>query len=260
MPTITFRGRILPDHPKITVPRLSPMRWTDPADGSVVQLTVSIAQSDIAAVYEITTYNPDDIHLLHIGALEHSRAIVDCICFSQGLGRTVMLDDVVYPDGEVRKLSYENTELAHLCTAFDLSTNAPSGDDFKAMYHLVVKEAELFLAINDLVMAITIPGHIAVNCARAVEGLRNIMLPDDPHRTLGWAYLRRELNLEKSYTEFITSASAGPRHGDRSDMADMAEEHTQEILKRLWVIMNRFLEYRKRGNDTLPLSLFPFLS
>jgi hypothetical protein len=109
--------------------------------------------------------------------------------------------------------------------------------DFAAMYFLVMVEPPLFLALNELIVAITIPAHITVNCARAIESLRTILVPNDPDRAKGWAELRRVLHLERSYLEFVIKASAEPRHGDKTYME---QAKGQEILERSWIIMNRF--------------------
>jgi hypothetical protein len=125
------------------------------------------------------------------------------------------------------------------------------------MYAMVITEPPLFLALNELIVAISIPGHITVNCGRAIESLRTILVPNDPTRAKAWAEMRKVLRLERSYLDFIIEASANPRHGDKSYLE---QETAQEILERSWVIMNRFLEFRKKGSVGLPADEFSILS
>jgi len=71
-----------------------------------------------------------------------------------------------------------------------------------------------------------------------------------------WAKMRSALNLTEEYLKYITDLSKGPRHGERTRIEG---ESTTEITRRSWIIMNRFIEYRKRGNQDLPTSDFPLL-
>jgi hypothetical protein len=68
--------------------------------------------------------------------------------------------------------------------------------------------------------------------------------------------MRDSLNIDQPYLEFITEHSKGPRHGDVKGSTFSA---TRETIKRSWIVMNRFLEFRKRGNRPLSLSEFPLL-
>jgi hypothetical protein len=108
--------------------------------------------------------------------------------------------------------------------------------------------------MHELIEAITLPGLVAINCGRALDGLRNIILPNDTDRRSGWIKLQDELNLGKGFREFVMKISIPPRHGDRTDIPASV---SQDILERSWKIMNRFIEYRRRGNQPLPISEFP---
>ena len=68
--------------------------------------------------------------------------------------------------------------------------------------------------------------------------------------------MRRRLNLSKSYLDFIVDTSKGPRHGDRSYID---QPTLNEVIKRSWIIMNRFLECRLREGEALPSLEFPEL-
>jgi hypothetical protein len=111
------------------------------------------------------------------------------------------------------------------------------------------------MALNDLVTANTLPHYSPVTCARTIEGLRHLIAPGLQPKD-GWSSLRQNLNIDENYLKFITDHSKGPRHGDPQHIPGAI---TTDIITRTWVIMNRFLEYRKRGNDALPISEFPML-
>jgi len=65
------------------------------------------------------------------------------------------------------------------------------------------------------------------------------------------------LNISRDYQQWISEQAKGPRHGDP---AFVPGDVTVEITHRTWVVMNRFLEYRKRGNQPLTAPDFPLLS
>jgi hypothetical protein len=65
-----------------------------------------------------------------------------------------------------------------------------------------------------------------------------------------------ELNRLRTNTRTtIATAAKGPRHGDVTTTTFSAN---RETIRRSWIVMNRFLEFKKRGNQRLSLSEFPF--
>jgi hypothetical protein len=94
-----------------------------------------------------------------------------------------------------------------------------------------------------------------VNCGRALDGIsRLISSSDDPKKR--WIELREKLNLSEPYTQLISNLSTAPRHGWTGpvDMTKVAE-----VRVRSWIILNRFLEFRKRQNAALRGPEFPLL-
>ena len=69
--------------------------------------------------------------------------------------------------------------------------------------------------------------------------------------------MRQNLRIEEAYLKFISTHATGPRHGDR---VHIPPDITRELAMRSWVVMNRFLEFKKRGGAPLPASEFPMLS
>jgi hypothetical protein len=86
--------------------------------------------------------------------------------------------------------------------------------------------------------------------------LRKIVAPGEKKPVRGWAVLQGIVNVDQRFTEWVSELSIDPRHGGWSN-ADEAK--IKEAVRRCWVVMNRFIEYRKRGNQPLPLSKFPVL-
>jgi hypothetical protein len=68
--------------------------------------------------------------------------------------------------------------------------------------------------------------------------------------------MRDVLNLDLDYLKLISDASTNPRHGVPERAGGLL---CSEVVLRTWNVMNRFFEYRKRGNVPLPLAEFPLL-
>lgn len=188
-------------------------------------------------------------------AWDLARTAVDAYCYLAGWGLTVYLDTLVDPSGDVTTVLPKDESLAALCTAFDLKV-ASGPNSFDALYRMLVAEPALFMALNDLIVSITLPHHATVNCARAIEGLRVLMAPSITDRQRAWPIFQDNLNIDRAYREYVTGVSTGPRHGDRTFIPGTV---VTETTKRSWTIMNRFLEYRKSGNQPLAVADFQLL-
>jgi hypothetical protein len=176
-----------------------------------------------------------------------SRTAVELVAFTKGWGLSVELSKFVTPDGverEIGVLMHEN--LSSLCTAYDLT------HDFNNVWAIVQGDKELFGILNDLISSITTPHVSVVNCARAIDGIRNLI----SSKKNDWAAMHRALRVDAPYLMFISEHSKGPRHGNRGYVDGPTID---TILERSWSVMNRFLEYRKRKCTDLPESEFGIL-
>ncbi len=254
MPIVYFTGRVLPSAEaiKITVRDLPAAHWEEVSLGLVMDFTVQIQDSKVSVECQVNRYQDDDLPHLHMRAIDLARAAIDIFCFANGWGLTIWLDTFIKPDGAEQFLVSQMPQLAPLCTAFNL---APTGGQVEDVWKLVVSEPAIFMALNDLIAGITWPHFAPVNCARAIEGLRVLMVPTTD-RKQAWPIFQTNLNIERDYREYVTDISTGPRHGDR---AFIPSTLVTETITRSWVIMNRFLEFRKGGNRPLPLADFPLL-
>jgi hypothetical protein len=257
MPIVHIKGRVFPPVVKVNIKDLPPVDWVEQNGGLVMHITTRIQNSIVDVEFDLNVYTETNFPALLMRAWDLSRAAVDIFCYSTGWGLTVYLDTKIEPDGTESQILPQMLDLAKYCTAFDLSPQNTGPNNYDAFYRIIVVEPGLFMALNDLIVSITIPHHASINCARAVEGLRVLMVPLGVDRRQGWPIMRQNLNLERTYVTFITDVSTAPRHGDRTHIpGPMAIK----IVTRSWIIMNRFLEFRKRGNHALPLIEFPLLS
>jgi hypothetical protein len=258
MQIVHFKGKVLPYDPAvlhIDVKDLPSLNWTDGQTGDSMTITTKIDASVVDIEFVVKNFDEKDIPALMMKAWDLARAAVDLWCLKAGWGLGVVIDSIVKPDGTSGTLLSKNESLGALVTALDGST--PGINNYDACYRLLVKEPPLFMALNDLIVSITLPHVATVNCARAIEGLRVLMAPAATDRKHAWPILQGNLNIDREYREYVTDISTGPRHGDRTFTPGTV---VTETVKRSWIIMNRFLEYRKRGNQALPLAEFPLMT
>ena len=231
--------------------------WRESTMASLVRFNLQIVASVIDVECVVESYDPtDDQSLLLIRAFQFTRSLTDCLAFTSGEGLTIIFDDLIEPDGNCKHIRFANDNLSRLAVTFNHS-DTTGERSLAAMFALVGAEPALFLALNDLITAVSTPGLVAINCGRAIEGLRSILMPDDETRTTGWEVFRHVLNLDRSYTDYITKASVAPRHGNK--VAVPGEAENKQLLEYSWTTMDRFLAFRKEGSIPLPLSRFPML-
>jgi hypothetical protein len=179
-----------------------------------------------------------------------AHASVDLVAFCMGYGISIVLDRFFDPSGVETVIVSRDPALPPLVTAVSL------GGDFDFAHGLVLTETPLRMAMNDLVRSITFPHVSPVNCARAMDRLRHLIAPNIKEK-LAWDQMRDALQIDRPYLQFITDNSAKPRHGFPGHVPGTI---TNEIVRRSWIIMNRYFEYRKRGAAKLPVTDFPLLT
>jgi hypothetical protein len=183
-------------------------------------------------------------------ALDIVRTALDLTSFSDGRPWTLILEKYTGPDGKTRAFGLAEPWVEPLCTA------VKQGDSYLQVLGLLLSEPPLFYALQDLIEAIKLPRRPVINCARVVDTLRS-QIAGRRTRKVGWQILQQNLQISQPYLAFITDLSKGHRHGDWQETID--PDNAKEATIRTWVIMNRFLEFRKRGNEPLPPSDFPLL-
>lgn len=127
--------------------------------------------------------------------------------------------------------------------------------DLRAIANIVITDPSLFRALQDIIECITIPHVATVNCGRIIDGIRRQIAPGLGAKQ-GWPAMHKALNVSQKYQEYISEISTGPRH---ADPAFVSGQITAEVVKRTWIIMDRYLEYRKRGKAILTAPEFPEL-
>ena len=240
-------------------PKLPPSRWLGPfrLNGRMEEtnyemvLNLEIRQSQIDVSVGVEKYSEELFTHIFRAAYDLARAAVELVAFKQGWGLTITFSRCMLPDGVSKPIAAMQPELGALCTAFSLDS------DFERMLKIVLEDVLIWPVFNDLISAISGPNVAPVNCARAIEGIRHsIARGAITNRAKQWEMMRSVLNIDESYISLISDNSTDHRHGNRTMIRGAI---VQEITSRAWVIADRFLEYRKRGSDPLPIDEFPLM-
>jgi hypothetical protein len=256
MPTIHFMGKVHPPGLRVTIDDLLPQHFERISDRSKTSYLVRIIESHIGVEAYVENLG-EDISEISNRALELARSALDAFCFNKGWGLSATLD--VYID--VAGIEHVLVPVSSTIDFTDRSYTANTthvGTGLNILYRQMASNIILSTAINDLIVAITLPRTAEIGCARAVEGIRTLMTPPDMERVDGWPIMREKLNLSESYLRFITDVSKKPRHGSR---VFIEPSILSTLIARAWKIMERYLAFEQRGNGLpLPVEDFPMLN
>lgn len=262
MAIFRFTGRVLPASTNFTMDGPFNAHWEDsgidPLVKFVMDASLRITKGVVEVHCESNLFGNQnyDAHV-HLRAMDVTRTFVDSYAYARALGLSVILETVVKPDGIKYNIEEKRPDLADLVTAFGpVSSHGHGGINAAGMMPIIFNDLMIRVALNDLVSSLTQPEYATINCGRAIEAIRVSMTPGSGDRKQGWPAMRDNLNLHQDYLTFITDQSKGPRHGD---MRGIAFADIRETVRRSWIVMNRFLEYKKRGDKQLPLTDFPLL-
>jgi hypothetical protein len=256
MPTVHFSGRVLPSSNSISMDQLPKPRLLMNECGLEMVASISVRNSLITVGCELNRYVESELAHIHKFCFDMARACVDLVAFAGGYGVVVVFETFTDESGAVRQLHYVDPMLEAECTVIKI--NAPLESerrDFHTVLSLVMTDFPLMMALNDLIQANSLPHQGPTNCGRVLDSLRKLVAPG-PDKRRGWATLREIVRVDEAYTKWVSDHSTTTRHGGGTYIPG---NETREISRRTWVVMNRFLEYRKRGNQPLPSADFPFL-
>ncbi len=252
---MAFLGRVFPICYQVNVAHPNPLEWIWQEENLVLRFDMRIEKSNVRIECTLDTYKPEYLGEIHRRSFDIVRSAVNLAAFCSGVGYSVVFEHFVDVSGSQSMFSPQDVSLAPLCTSFSLDPKSAK-TPFGKMWDLVVTDPALFQALDDLIVSITLPHHSTVNCARAIEGLRHLIATPGASVSQAWEQMRDALRLDRNFLQLITDISTAPRHGNRAYIPGAT---TTEIVRRSWIIMDWFLEYRKRGDTPLLAGDFPML-
>jgi hypothetical protein len=251
MPTIKFFGRVLPSH--IHISGYGPqVTWAWQEENLNLVFRPKIQNSATEIECDVDPYKESYISELFKRASDLAKIAVNMAAFTTGYGLAVVLETMVDPMGE-RVLHRQEQIPQSSYTSFGVDGVDPM-ERYK-LFAIFMAEPSAFIALDDLIKAITSTHTALADCGRVVDRIRRMIAPDQPDR-VAWRNMQTALNVSRAYLEWIGQQSTGSRHGDPTYIPGKI---SSEAIARTWIVMNRFLEYRKKGNQTLTAPDFALL-
>jgi len=238
MATVKFLGLVLPNR-GLNITNLAPMDLVY-ASGLRASVTIQVQNSALTVECELNRYDRSEFEMFHLHILHISRACVDMVAFSSGNGFSTVIEYFIDPEGIKMTVQAHDETLAGICTI-------PANDLFA-----IVTDFEVSLILHTLTSTLDEPYLWPINC----ESMAHLVAPNEKQPVGRWRRIREALNVSEPYLKFITEASTRPRHGHLAEILRPDPKHI-EVRKRAWIVMHRFLEYRRRGSSgPLPLAEF----
>lgn len=248
MPDVVFEGFVLPDSLKISAPS-NTFHWVDEARGVNAIIGMTLENSQIRVTATVDDYQEAEFVHLYICVFTIVRVVVNTISLVSGYGFTVHFSQIIEPSGNTRDLHPADLNVASLSSEL-------VSDGLGPLLDLILKYPDLYSPLHDLIEILNTPYCSPVNAARVIEGLRNLIDEGDGSRDEAWKKMRNSLNLTKEFLQFVTDNSKEARHGRNSFLSG---EITNEMTRRAWVTMIRFLHFHKSGSNPLPIEDFPLI-
>jgi hypothetical protein len=177
--------------------------------------------------------------------------MTNLLTIKSGEGLSVVLEEIIEPSGKMSPIHLKEREFTRHITAFDQA-------NFEQVAIIVMSDRNLLLLLRDFTEGMRQSYIGTIGIARAMDGICHAFVPEGKKRRDGWDPMRAALNASENYVKSITKLSEGPRHADWKSQG-LSEIEGRKIIERGWIILNRFLEYKTRTNQPLPLSEFPLL-
>lgn len=261
MPVFKVMGKVEPPWVPISFEFQPKVKYRIAEKDIDLECTIAIEQSDVVVTCDVNRWDGDTLAWVLQYIFDWVSAEVDLFTFAAGIVFAVHFDRAEYPDGSAHQLMGTPSDQAALVTAYKVTS---TGDSFRGelrdLLPIVVGNPTLMLALRDLASALRYGNNSLTNCGRAIEGLRKALWGKDEAANaelqLAWERLRNTLRVSKDYLQVITDASRGPRHGSSAYIPGPVR---CDVLKRAWIVMNRFLAYRLGGDQPLPAGPYPIL-
>lgn len=250
MKQFTIEGRVLPERRLVSIAGLGTISYVDPR-GFDAEFDIQIKDSKIQIKCSVAETSDWYMQMSLVRAYELATAAVDLYAFSKGWALSVLLDDYII-DGQKRAIAFSETSVASPCNGIS------NENDFLQAWEHLLENFNLKFAFRDLISSLSTLNYSSIAACRALESIRTSIAPDGSDDKEGWKLLREKLRIERKYIQYITDSSREPRHGNRGAVFG---EDQLEITHRVWKIMDRYMEYLKRGaNEILPEDEFPILN
>ena len=235
MPQIEFAGYVEPTFLKINAQSIKPIPWKDTNLPPFVFM-YRIKEAEVSIICEIETVDEFAVNYTHLVVYSFVASVINCLGFAKAEGFRLILNSCTIPGKEPASLHSGNPILTSICSFTS-----------QEILDMMMADRRIARPLGDLAETRNNPMDSYINVQRAIDGI-GLLLSDEEEPSKRWKAIRESLNLSRPYLQFISDLSRGPRHGST---APVSMVNVAEVQARGWIVMNRFLEFRKRGNVKL---------
>ena len=124
---------------------------------------------------DLEHYKPEYLSELYKRATDLAKAVANMAAFATGYGIVVMIKVMVGPNGAQTALHRQEQIPPESRTA--ISLNPTRQQEFPRSLSVIVTEPSIFIALDDMIRAVTSYHTCAADCRRVVDRIRRIIAP-----------------------------------------------------------------------------------
>lgn len=252
MADYTFFGKIHPERAGLNMTEPTTLRGQKDGE-QIFELVIHAYANQIIVRAKISEDLGFDLPTVRNFVTEHVQSVIDLCAFLYQTGYEVEICSVINNDDP----SFAQTFGVRLeITGEDLEQRARQ---FSDLAPIIAYSPYVPLALSDLRLAIKSPIDTAVYCYRAFESILHDFEVGPDSGGKGKYDIKRmgkELNIgsAKKLKTYLGKHAGARRHGDA---VVISWEERRDVMKRVWFLMDRYLEYLKRARTPLPKTEFP---
>ena len=246
MPSFTFFGKVLPERATLDISRPIEAKIQTP-DGNVYVIKIHIHVNQVITTIKTSNDTDIDFPSLRNHVEEVIRTLIDFAGYLYGIGY------------DYEMISVLNNETDRV-TVFGVDLPVTDGDPkkraarFNELFSDLKKSPFLPPALSDLREAIKTPSDTGVFAFRAAQTIMQAFKKPKESEAKAWNRMIQELNLDKGLRRFMGRGSGDRRHGKP---VHISWEDRKAMMRRAWLVVDRYFEYLKRKKKALPKSKFP---
>ncbi|PKL57789.1 MAG: hypothetical protein CVV34_05690 [Methanomicrobiales archaeon HGW-Methanomicrobiales-5] len=233
-----FFGKVFPERADVNISELI-LNVLSPEAGLHGDLTVSVTSSQIKAIFTTEREIPDPLTIRNY-VEESVRLLIDILGYINGCGYDLEIATMI------NTRTNESIVFGVDSVLFNMREDRPL--NFGEIISLFDSEKADYIrrCLSDLREAVRVPKDTGFFCYRALETLRKFFIKENELKSdkESWEFLRSELEVDRSTTDFVKQFADPVRHGETKYITGYERD---QILKNTWEIVDKFLVYAKNG-------------
>jgi len=258
MAKIQLHGRTIPRAFDLENPITYKNFLTQEIDGVKTQIPFTMVTSIKEGNIEINCETPgtlnkvDNLAVIQL-AIEISTFYVDLYAFGTARYVSLVIETATFDGKKTSNFTPHSSPLRSQVKSFNPETLSP--EELAKIGKFA--GADFIYSLHDLVEALSLRRRDSeLNAARAIEAIRHVLSPEETNKDRAWKALQKTLHVSEEYMKFVQKLAEDSRHGRR---VTGSEGKRIEALRRAWIIMDRYISYCLKDNQTLSEKDFPWL-